>query len=119
MPQKESASSQQFIEIETIENDIVRMKNGGLRKVLLVAGMNFDLKSEEEQGLITYAFQGFLNSLDFSTQIFIHSRKLNVESYLKKITGREVRKKKVIELTLFIFLRIAREAERELLNSYK
>ena len=89
MPKPESAASQQFIEIETIENDIVKMKSGGLRKVLLVAGMNFDLKSEEEQGLITYAFQGFLNSLDFSTQIFIHSRKLNVENYLKKITERE------------------------------
>lgn len=89
MPKPESASSQQFLEIETIENDIVKMKNGGLRKVLLVAGMNFDLKSEEEQGLITYSFQGFLNSLDFSTQIFIHSRKLNVENYLKKIMERE------------------------------
>jgi conjugal transfer ATP-binding protein TraC len=89
MPKPESASSQQFIEIETIENDIVKLKNGGLRKILLVAGINFDLKSEEEQGLITYAFQGFLNSLDFSIQIFIHSRKLNIENYLKKITERE------------------------------
>ncbi|TSC95821.1 MAG: hypothetical protein Athens101426_592 [Parcubacteria group bacterium Athens1014_26] len=85
----ESASTQQFIEIESIENGVVKLKGGGLRKILLVSGMNFDLKSEEEQGIIIYAFQGFLNSLDFSAQIFIHSRKININSYLQKLKGRE------------------------------
>lgn len=85
----ESAPTQQFIEIESIENGVVKLKGGGLRKILLVSGMNFDLKSEEEQGIIIYAFQGFLNSLDFSAQIFIHSRKININSYLQKLKDRE------------------------------
>ena len=55
----------------------------------MVSGLNFDLKSEEEQGLITYAYQNFLNSLDFSVQIFIHSRRLNIEEYLKRLDTRE------------------------------
>ena len=64
------------------------LKNGVFRKILLVSGTNFALKSEEEQGLITYAFQGFLNSLSFPVQIFIHSRKLNIEGYIQKIEER-------------------------------
>lgn len=89
MPKQESQPTQQFIEIETIENDTIRLKNGALRKILLVSGINFSLKSEEEQGLILYAFQGFLNSLNFYVQFFIHSRKLNIDGYLEKLEGRE------------------------------
>jgi len=91
MPEKKEAlPTQQFINIESIESDVVRLKNGALRRILLVSGTNFALKSEEEQGMITYAFQGFLNSLDFSMQFFIHSRKLNIEDYLKKLEDREI-----------------------------
>lgn len=86
---QETFPTQQFIEIESIKNDSVKLKNGGLRKILLVSGVNFDLKSEEEQGLIIYAFQGFLNSLDFSVQFFIHSRKLNIENYIQKLETQE------------------------------
>ena len=91
MPNKQEAlPTQQFIDIESIESDTVKLKSGALRKILLVSGTNFALKSEEEQGMITYAFQGFLNSLDFSVQFFIHSRKLNIDDYLKKLEDREV-----------------------------
>lgn len=89
MPVKESLPTQDFIGIESIENGIIKLKTGALRKVLLVSGTNFSLKSEEEQGIITYAFQGFLNSLNFSIQIFIHSRKLNIADYLAKFEERE------------------------------
>lgn len=89
MPKQESFPTQQFIDIASIENNLVVLKNGSLRKILLVSGTSFFLKSEEEQGIILYAFQNFLNSLNFTVQIFIHSRKLNVEDYLKKLEGRE------------------------------
>ena len=87
---QEVIPTQEFINIQSIENDTVMLKNGNLRKVLLVSGTNFNLKSEEEQGMIIYAFQGFLNSLDFSIQFFIHSRKLNIEDYLEKLGEREL-----------------------------
>lgn len=86
---QESLPTQDFIGIESIENGVIKLKNTALRKVLLVSGTNFSLKSEEEQGIITYAFQGFLNSLNFSVQIFIHSRKLNIDDYLAKFEERE------------------------------
>src|SRR3989344_5984498 len=65
MAQKQATPTQQFIDISEIRGGTVVLKNGGLRKVVLVAGINFDLKSNEEQEVITFAYQNFLNSLDF------------------------------------------------------
>jgi hypothetical protein len=87
--QPSSLATQQFVNIESIENGVIRLAGGAYRKILIVSGMNFDLKSAEEQEMITYAFQGFLNSLDFTLQFFIHSRKLNIENYLKTVKDRE------------------------------
>lgn len=78
-------STQQFVEIDKIKDGIITLKNGGLRSVVMVAGLNFELKSEEEQDVIISSYQDFLNSLDFSVQIMIHSRKLNIENYLQKM----------------------------------
>jgi len=89
-------STQQFVEVEEVKDGVVRLKGGGLRAVLMVSGVNFELKSEEEQDIITNAYQDFLNALDFSVQIMIHSRKLNIDNYLKKMQG--IREKESNEL---------------------
>lgn len=86
---EEALPTQQFVEIEEIKQDTIILRNGGLRKILIVTGLNFDLKSEEEKGLIIYSFQNFLNSLNFSAQIFVHSRKLNIENYLSQLVVRQ------------------------------
>lgn len=78
-------STQQFVDVEKIHDGIVELKNGSIRAVVMVGGINFELKSEEEQDSIIYAYQNFLNSLDFSLQILIHSRKLNIDRYLEKM----------------------------------
>lgn len=82
MAAPESQATQKFIEIDSIDNDVVILKGGGLRKVILVSGVNMELKSEEEQNLIYYAYQDLLNGLDFSVQFVAHSRKLNIDPYL-------------------------------------
>ncbi len=89
METKEALPTQKFIEIEEIKQDTIIMRNGGLRKILIVSGLNFDLKSEEEREMIIYSFQSFLNSLNFPVQIFIHSRKINIEEYLSKLATRQ------------------------------
>ncbi len=81
--------SQDFVEITAIKDGVVYLKNKGLRQILIVSGINFDLKSEEEQNIILGAFQNFMNSLDFSIQFFIHSRKVNVEKYLQLMMERK------------------------------
>ncbi len=84
----ESQSTQQLVEIQEIKNGVVFLKGGGLRKVLMTSGINMDLKSDEEQAAITYIYQNFLNSLDFSVQFVIHSRKINIEGYLNILRER-------------------------------
>ncbi|PIR88981.1 MAG: hypothetical protein COU07_03775 [Candidatus Harrisonbacteria bacterium CG10_big_fil_rev_8_21_14_0_10_40_38] len=90
MPDKGGAlPSQKFIEIKGVQGNTLLLKSGGLRQILMISGINFDLKSEDEQEMIIGSFQSFLNSLDFSIQIFIHSRKLNVDNYLERLVLRE------------------------------
>lgn len=96
MAREDALSTQKFVQIETIEDDVVVLKNGGLRKVILVSGVNLELKSEEEQNLIYFAYQDLLNSVDFALQFLVHSRKLNVEPYLALLE--EYRAKETNEL---------------------
>jgi len=86
--QEVSSPTQKFVEINEIKDGIVYLKNGGIRRILIVSGINFDLKSEAEQNLILSSFQNFLNTVDYPVQLFIHSRKVNVDSYLDKMRER-------------------------------
>lgn len=83
------AAAQQFLLINTIREDAVVLKDGGLRVVLMCSSLNFALKSGDEQDAITYQYQNFLNSLDFPLQFIIHSRRLNVAPYLESLRGRQ------------------------------
>ena len=58
------------------------LKDGGYRGVLLCSSINFGLKSADEQHAITLGFQNFLNTLDFSIQIVVNSRKMDLRPYL-------------------------------------
>jgi len=85
----ELANAQDLVAIEDVRDKTLVLKNGGLRQVLMVGGVNFSLKSEAEQGVITVAYQNFLNGLNFPIQIIVHSRKLNIEKYLATLEGRK------------------------------
>lgn len=87
------ASTEKFIDIETIKDDCVILKGGALRAILMVSGVNFDLLSETEQEIILNAYQGLLNGLDFSLQVLIHSRKINLDNYLRSVKERENQEK--------------------------
>lgn len=82
---KSAAPSQKFIAIQEIKDSIVILKNGGLRTVCIASSINFELKGNEEQEALIYRFQAFLNSLDFSLQILVSSRKLNIDPYLEDL----------------------------------
>jgi type IV secretory pathway VirB4 component len=89
-------STQDFLEIKEIKDGTLVLKNNSLRGVLMVSSLNFALKSSDEQEAIIYRFQDFLNSLDFSTQILVQSKKLNITGYLDKLEDLE--KKQTNEL---------------------
>ena len=91
-----ASPSQQFLELEEVKEGIIILKNKTLRGLLMVSSLNFALKSEEEQNAILYQFQDFLNSLDFSIEILIQSRKLNITGYLDIL--KEIERKQGNEL---------------------
>ncbi len=82
-------ASQEFVPINDIQNGIVTLKDGSLRAVLMASSVNFSLKSEEERAAIMFQFQDFLNSLDFTVQIFIQSRRLDIRPYINLLEERK------------------------------
>lgn len=75
-------STQEFVEIEDIKDDLVILKNGTCCLILQVSAINFGLLSEEEQEAIIASYASLLNSLSFSLQIMIISKRKDISSYL-------------------------------------
>ena len=75
-------STQDFVPIQEVRDGIILLKGGGMRAVLLASSLNFALKSEDEQTAFIVQFQNFLNSLDFTVQIFVQSRMLDIRPYV-------------------------------------
>lgn len=86
MSKTTASSTQQHLPLAGIQDGVVIMNDGSVRAILKIEPINFDLKSETEQNGIIYSYQGFLNSLDFPIEIVIHSKKLDLERYLVKLT---------------------------------
>ncbi len=87
------SSTQSFLQFSQIREGVIVLKVHSLRGILMVSSVNFDLKSEVEQNAIIYQFQNFLNSLDFSCQIVIQSRRLNITGYFDKLKEMEDKQK--------------------------
>ncbi|MBI4995021.1 hypothetical protein HZC21_05285 [Candidatus Peregrinibacteria bacterium] len=85
--QNTKAAAQLHMRIAEIRDNTVVLKNGGLRAVLKISSLNFNLKSEEEQNAIIYSYQSFLNTLEFPVQIVVRSRKLDLDNYIEKLKG--------------------------------
>jgi hypothetical protein len=84
-----SQATQSFVPVKEVRNGIILLKEGGYRGVLMCSSVNFALKSEDEQRSIIGGFQNFLNTLDFSIQIVVHSRKMDIRPYLAFLADRE------------------------------
>ena len=82
------ASTQHFIEIEDIYDDILLMKDFSASVVIEVGAVNFWLLAAEEQNSIIYAYAGLLNSLSFPVQILILSNKMDVSSYIDYLNNK-------------------------------
>ena len=82
MATKPAGATQQFVPVKEIRNGIIVLKDGGYRGVLICSSINFGLKSANEQHAITLGFQNFLNTIDFSIQIVVNSRKMDLRPYL-------------------------------------
>ncbi|HLC94466.1 MAG TPA: hypothetical protein VJH96_02775 [Patescibacteria group bacterium] len=85
-PQK--GSTQDFIEIDDVKDDIVILKGGGACVIIQSGTVNFGLLSEDEQIAMITSYASLLNSLSFPVQIAIVSRKMDISSYMEFIEGK-------------------------------
>jgi hypothetical protein len=81
-------ATQSFVPVKEVRNGVVILKDGGYRGIMMCSSLNFSLKSEDEQRGIIGGFQSFLNTLDFSVQIVVHSRKTDIRPYLELLQSR-------------------------------
>jgi hypothetical protein len=88
-PTAKNKSTQSIIPIREVRDGVLVLKDGSMRTLLMTSSINFALKSAGEQESIIFQFQQFLNSLNFSVQIFIQSRRLDIRPYLATLETRE------------------------------
>ncbi|MCC7004423.1 hypothetical protein IT397_00685 [Candidatus Nomurabacteria bacterium] len=88
MATENSKAAQEFVPIKEIRDGVIVLKDGGMRSILMASSLNFALKSADEQQSIIIQFQNFLNSLNFSVQIFTQSRRLDIRPYISLLEGR-------------------------------
>lgn len=86
---KPGPPTQRFLDIAEIREDVVVLKDGTMRAVLMVSSLNFALKSEDEQQAIIQGYMQFLNGLEYPIQICIQSRKMNIDGYLERLKKQE------------------------------
>ncbi len=82
---KPTSSTQAYLDVAEIKEGTILMRDGSLRAVLVVSSVNFSLKSSDEQNALISSYQNFLNSLEFSIQILMQSRRLDIHAYLDKL----------------------------------
>ncbi|MEK7620303.1 MAG: hypothetical protein AAB413_03640 [Patescibacteria group bacterium] len=86
---KPGPSTERYLDIAEIRDDMVLLNDGTVRAVLLVSSINFALKSADEQEAIIQAYMTFLNSLEYPIQIVIQSRRMNIDAYMNRLIERE------------------------------
>ena len=80
-------AAQDFVPIKEVRGGVMILKDDTLVGVMLASSLNFALKSRDEQEAITAQFQNFLNSLDFTVQFFVQSRKFDIRPYTALLEG--------------------------------
>ncbi|MCL5970397.1 MAG: hypothetical protein M1450_02780 [Patescibacteria group bacterium] len=90
--QKIKASTQKFIEIRDIVDDIVILNGGNACLVIEVQAVNFALLSRDEQDTRIFSYASLLNSLSFPVEIIIQNKRIDVSSYLKLLEQEAERK---------------------------
>ncbi|HCC84545.1 MAG TPA: hypothetical protein DEP87_02590 [Candidatus Pacebacteria bacterium] len=84
-----TSTTQDFLDIYDITNNMVFMKDGSAAVALQVSAMNFSLLAEEEQDAVIYAYAALLNSLNYPIQINIQSKTKDATVYLDLLKTQE------------------------------
>ena len=80
-------STQKYLDIAEIRDDLVVLKDGTVRAVVLVSSINFALKSADEQEALLQSYIQFLNGLDYPLQVVIQSRRMQIDEYIVRMNA--------------------------------
>lgn len=80
-------NTETMLSISEIRNDTIIMKDGGLRAILRINGINLDLKNGDEQQIVLEQYKKFLNGLEYPIQILVRNTFLDLSNYLNYIRG--------------------------------
>ncbi len=104
-----ASPTQAFVPLEEIRNGLIVLKEGGYQGILMCSSINFALKSTDEQRAIVEGFQNFLNTLDFSIQIIVNSRKMDLRPYLALLAEKApIQKTELLRLQLREYIEFIR-----------
>ena len=90
------ATTQQFVEIEAVDDDVLLMSDRRCCCIIESSGVNFQLLSPDEQQAIIFSFSQLINSLSFPIQILILSKKTDIFSYLNYLNTLNQQNEKMI-----------------------
>lgn len=75
-------NTETMLPISEIQEDTVILKDGGLRSIVRVEGLNLDLRNDDETLIALEQYKRFINSLDFPIQILIRNTYLDLTQYI-------------------------------------
>lgn len=82
---KPGPPTQKYLDVAEIRENVVVLKDGTLRSVIMVSSVNFALKSGDEQQAMVQSYMQFLNGLEYPIQVVIQSRKMNIDGYIEAL----------------------------------
>ncbi|MEK7170775.1 MAG: DUF87 domain-containing protein [Patescibacteria group bacterium] len=81
----QNQSTQQYVAISEIRDDVVVLNDGSIRQVVKVKPVSIELRSQKEQDAVIYQYRSFLNALKFPFQIVIQGRRVDLSRYIAKL----------------------------------
>lgn len=94
------SSTQDFVPIADITDNIVVYKNGSASLIMESTSLNFGLLSEKEQRAVIAAYAGLLNSFTFPVQIVVRSQKKDISNYMNflSVAQQRIQNEKLADL---------------------
>ena len=75
-------NTESMLPLSEIRGDTIILKDGWLRAIIKIDGLNIDLKNYEEQEMVVEQYKKFLNGLDFPIQILVRNNYLELSDYI-------------------------------------
>lgn len=75
-------NTETMLPISEIQEDTIILKDGGLRAIIKVEGLNLDLRNNEDTIMVLEQYKRFINSLDFPIQILVRNTYLDLTQYI-------------------------------------